>query len=378
METRLYFQMLRRGWWMIVLTTLTALVVSLAATYVAVPQYQAVARFIVSPSNQLINGTEVLNSLATLNSQSVMSTYAEVMSSARIYNDTLAFLQLKPRDLKDYTYQATVVSSSSVIELTVKGPDPNLAAKIANTLGEQTINFTSNLNQVFTVGFLDVAVPPIVPVSPKPLVNAGLAVVVGLVIGSGLAILNEQLRIPLESFRQRLHLDNLTGVYNNKYFSRLVEEELTRNPDNVLSIGIVELDGLRDLLETFPLAGLQKVFHDVTETLRKELRGNDVIGLWNDISFIVMLPNTTGAAANGIFERIYQALSQPVNFDSLGIAVHLDAHIGGAEYGNNASSQELLDTASKGLEQARRDPSNPVYIRYIKSGTKSEKSVVKS
>src|ERR1700690_664232 len=101
METRLYFQMLRRGWWMIVLTTLTALVVALAATYLAVPQYQAGARFIVSPRNKLINGTEVLNSLATLNSQSVMATYAEVMSSARIYNDTLAFLQLKPKDLKD-------------------------------------------------------------------------------------------------------------------------------------------------------------------------------------------------------------------------------------------------------------------------------------
>ena len=200
METRLYFQMLRRGWWMILLTTLTALVVSLAATYLAVPQYKAVARFIISPSNQLVNGTEVINSLDTLNSQSVMATYAEVMNSTRIYSDTLTFLQLKPLDVKAYTYQAAVVSNSSVLELTVSGPNPNLTAKLANTIGDRTINFTRDLNQVFTVEFLDVAVPPAVPSSPVPLVNAILAVIAGLVIGAALAILNEQLRLSLEIF----------------------------------------------------------------------------------------------------------------------------------------------------------------------------------
>jgi diguanylate cyclase (GGDEF)-like protein len=378
METRLYFQMLRRGWWMILLTTLTALVVALAATYLAVPQYQAVARFIVSPSSQLITGTEVLNSLSTLNSQSVMSTYAEVMNSERIYSDTLAFLKLKASDVKAYSYEAVVASNSSVLQLTVTGPDPNLAAKIANALGDRTINYTGNLNQVFKVEFLDVAVPPATPSSPLPLVNASLAVVAGLVIGAALAILNEQLRNPLESFRQRIHLDNMTGVYNNKYFSRLVEEELARNPDNVLSIGIVELDGLRDLLETFPIAGLQRIFKSVTQTLRRELRGNDVIGRWNDISFIVMLPNTPGTAANRIFDRINQALSQPVDFDQLDMAVNLDAHIGGAEYGNNISSKELLDLVNKGLEQKRRDGTSPVYVWEMKNGFRNDKGAVKS
>jgi diguanylate cyclase (GGDEF)-like protein len=363
---------------MILLTTLVALVVSLAATYLAVPQYKAVARFIVSPSNQLINGTEVINSLDTLNSQSVMATYAEVMNSTRIYSDTLAFLQLKPQDLKAYTYQAAVVSNSSVLELTVTGPDANLAAKIANTIGDRTINFTRNLNQVFTVEFLDVAVPPVIPSSPVPLVNAVLAVVAGLVIGAALAILNEQLRLSLESFRQRAHLDNVTGVYNNKYFSRLIDEELARNPNNVLTIGIIELDGVRDLLDTFPLAGLQKVFEDVTQTLRRELRGNDIIGRWNDISFIVMLPNTSGSAANRIFDRIHQALSQPVKFEQLDLVVNLGAYIGGAEYGNNISSNELMDLVNRGLEKKKRDTTSPIYVWGLNSGLRNDQGVVKS
>lgn len=367
MEMRLYFQMLRRGWWIVLLTTLVALVVALIASYLATPQYTAIARFIVTPSNALVNRTDVVNSLATLNSQSVMATYAEVMNSNRVYSDALAFLQLQPKDVKNYTYKASVASSSSVLELSVTGPDPQMAAKLANTIGYQTISFSNSLNQVFSVAFLDIAAPPVVPSSPQPLLNSVMAIVLGLVVGAILAILIEQLRMPLEVFRQRLHIDNMTGVYNSRYFSRLVEDELEKNPKEVLSIGIVELTGLRDLIDTFPIASLQKVFQKITTTLRKELRGNDIIGRWNDVSFVVMLPSTPAAAASRIFERISQALSDPVDLDQFDVNVTLDSHIGGAEYGNEISSRELFEMSDKALDQARRDNDSRVCVWNIKS-----------
>jgi len=362
MEIRLYFQMLRRGWWIILLTILTALAAALAATYLATPQYTSVARFIITPSNALVNRSDVLSGLDTLNSQSVMATYAEVMNSDRIYNQMLASLQLQPSATKAYTYKATVVSNSSVLELSVIGPNSETAAKIANAIGYQTIAFSNGLNQVFTFAFLDTATPPVNPSSPQPLLNVGLALALGLIVGIVLAIVSEQLRIPLEAFRQRLYLDNLTGVYNSRYFSRLVDDELPKNPHDQLSVGIVELNGLRDLFETLPITGLQKVFQVVTDTLRRELRGNDVIGRWNDISFAVMLPNTTGSAAYSIFERIDVALSQPVNLQPLDIVVNLDSHIGGAEYKDSMSAPELLESANTALEQARRSNNGRVYI----------------
>lgn len=366
MEIRLYIQMLLRGWWMIVLTTLAALVASLGVSYLTTPQYRAIARFIVTPSSGLETGNDVVQSLNTLDRVSIMSTYAEVMNSNRIYDDTLTFLQLRPTDLKDYTHEAVTLPDSSVLELSVTGPDPETTAKLANTIGYQTVDFTRNLNQVFDVNFLDVAEPPIVPIKPKPLRDAGLALALGLVGGAVLVILNDQLRIPLEVFRQRLRLDNVTGVYTNRYFSRIVEDELAKKPE-VLSIGIVELSGLQDLIDTFPLAGLQRVLQKATDSLHKELRGNDVIGRWSDNSFIVMLPNTTGVAANRIFERIFQALCEPIKLELLDTTVNLDAHIGGAEYGNDISAQELFEKATSALEQARRDKDNPVYVWEFKN-----------
>ena len=380
MEIRLYFQILKRGWWIIVLTALTALVVSLLVSYFTVPSYQAIAQLILSPSATQTTGRPDVSfqGLDTVDNISVTTTYSQVMSSARIYNDAVAFLELQPKDLIAYTYKATVLPNSSVIQLSVTGPDPKLAANLANAIGFETINFTRNLNQVINIDFLDNAIPPTTPSSPQPLRDAGLALLLGVIVGAMLAVLSEQLRISLEALRQGIHLDNVTGVYNTKYFPTLVEDMLTKNPEDVLSVGILELSGLRDIFDTFPTTSLQRVFQRVTDTLRKELRGNDVIGRWNDYSFIVMLPSTSGVAANSIFERIYQALREPMDLGQLGIKVELDAHVGGAEYGNNISSSELLQKASNALEHARRDRENPVYIWEMKNPFWAQKASVEN
>ena len=368
MEIKLYFQMLKRGWWLILLTVLVATLVSLLISYLTTPQYTATASFIIAPNASLTSGPDVLRGLDTLaNGNIVTTTYSQVMNSNRIYSDTLDFLKLRPQDLVGYTYQAIILPSTTIIELTVSGPNPAVVAELANAIGNRTIDFTSRMNQVYDINFLDAAVPPTIPVSPQPLRDASLSLVLGLVLGMALVVLREQIRNPFEAYRQRLRIDSVTGVYNNRYFPRLIDEELARNPDNLLTVGLIELNGLRDFLETLPVVSLNRIFQRVTESLQKELRGNDIIGRWDNVTFIVMLPNTAGSAADSIFERIFQALSLPIALDQLGSSIHLDPNIGGAEYSNNISREELLAKASDALSQAKRDDSMPVYTWSMKN-----------
>ncbi len=377
MEFRLYFQILKRGWWIIALTILIALVIALGASYLVPPRYRAVVRFIVTPGTELADRYQVLTSLNTLDNQVITLTYAEVMNSDRIYTEALSFLQLQPTDLEEYTYEAVVVSNTSVLELTVSGPDPQMVAGLANAIGYRTINFVRQLNQVYNFDFLDIPVPPDEPYSPDPLLNGGLAVVLGLIAGIVLTVLNEQLRIPFETLRQRLHFDAITGVFTNKYFSHIVDEELAQHPDGVLTIGIVELNGLRDLVDALPIVSLQRILQKATEILRRELRGNDVIGRWNEFSFIIMLPNTHGVAARGIFDRIFQALVHPFELEQLGTMVEFDPLIGGAQYSNRISAQELFEKSDVALERARRDSSESVYVWDIKSPFWTEPAIEK-
>lgn len=365
MEIKLYFRMLRRGWWLIVLAALVALSASLALSYLATPQYQAAARFIVTPGSLLTGGGDigaVVDGLDTLDRPSIVATYAEVMNSRRILAEALGYLQLQNLDTTLYTIQAVVLPESSVMELTVTGPNAKVVTDLANGIGYQSILFARGINRVYELDFLDQAIQPEIPISPQPLRDAGLSLVLGAMVGAVLAILSEQIRVPLEAYRQRFRLDPQTEVFNRRYFTRLLDEELSKNFNDALCVGLVELNGLQDYLDTLPSAGLQKVLRKVTDTLQKELRGNDTIGRWEDDSFVVMLPATSGASARRIFNRIYQALLSAIDLPQYGVVINLDPHLGGAEYSTGISHQELLEKAGTALDQARRDESNPVYI----------------
>jgi diguanylate cyclase (GGDEF)-like protein len=367
METKLYIRMLQKGWWVILLTALVAMVVSLVVAYFAVPTYRATARFIVVPNSSLTSGQAVLNGLDILDRVTVVTTYAEIMNSGRIYADTLALLKIQPKDMVDYTYQAVVLPNTSILELSVTGPNPETVATLANSVGYQMISYIQETNQVFDINFLDVATPPIMPFSPQPLQDASVAFVLGLVGGVAIVILREQLWIPVEAYRQRLRLDSVTGVYNNRYFPRLIEEELAEDSDSLFTLGFIELNGLQDLVGTLPVASLHWILLKVTAMLQKELRGNDMIGRWSEATFVVMLPNTSGASAYRIFERIHQALSIPIELGQLESTVLLDPHVGGAEYSNNITTQDLFEKAEAALHQARRDNTKPIYIWTLKN-----------
>jgi diguanylate cyclase (GGDEF)-like protein len=92
----------------------------------------------------------------------------------------------------------------------------------------------------------------------------------------------------------------------------------------------------------------------VTEILRKELRGNDLVARWTGTSFIIMLPATTGIAASRTFDRIFQSLSQPLELEQYSVVLNLDPHIGGSVYSDQISAQELIHQAENSIEQARR------------------------
>ena len=85
MEVKLYLRMLQRSWWIIVITTLATLIAALVMAYLTPPTYQATARFIVSPSPSLITGgSNLLNSLSTLDKRSIITTYADCSGSTTI------------------------------------------------------------------------------------------------------------------------------------------------------------------------------------------------------------------------------------------------------------------------------------------------------
>jgi diguanylate cyclase (GGDEF)-like protein len=362
MELKLYMQMLRRGWWIVALTMLAALNLTLILDYFATPRYIANTRFIVSPNPNVINETDVVNSLEALDKRSIVVTYSEILNSRRVYQEALSELNLLILDMDDYLVATVVLPDANVLELTVTGTDPQLVAVLANTIGQLAINNISRLYRAYDISVLDPAIPPILPVSPVPLRDASLALVLSMVVGVALAIFSEQIRIPLETYRQRSRMDILAGVYNNQYFRKLLEDETILNPDSPPTIGIIELTGLQEMNQTLPPVALQLIREHARDVLRRELRGNDSIGRWNDISFVVMLPSTPGSAASRTFNRIYQSLKHPKELRQYDLTIYLDPHIGGAVFSSSMTTKELIDQAEAVLNKARQSAENPMFV----------------
>src|SRR5512140_1060899 len=142
MEVKLYFRMLQRSWWIIVITMLAAVIAALIASYFTPPTYRATTRFLVSPSPALVSGgSNLLNSLSTLDKRSIVTTYAEILNSQRIFTETTGLLQLNNVNLSNYSYRAVALPEANIIEFSVTGPDRQVVYTLANAIGQHAVEY---------------------------------------------------------------------------------------------------------------------------------------------------------------------------------------------------------------------------------------------
>lgn len=352
MEIRFYLKIIQRGWWLILISALVAVNVSLGYSYyIATPMYESVARFIVSPNLQNTDNRDMVNSLEALANRSIIATYAEVLNSQQIINDGMLVLQGDPNDYSAYIISATALPEANIIRYSVKGPDPNVAAMLANSLGQYAIDYINSLYINFSIEFLDRATPALDPYQPLPLQDAGLALLFGVIIGVGMAIFRDLISGTLEQFGKRNLLDYESLAFNREYFERRMRQEIADQPDIVVTFGVVYLNGIHDYYESLPQTYVNKIMRKITEILRYQLRGTDIIGRWSKLEFGILLLSTDGASALKRFERIRDALEQPIELESDGqFDVILDARIGFADRQGGESVSVLVTQAEKALE----------------------------
>ena len=290
------------------------------------------------------------------------------MSSTRVYGEAVQKLKLNPKTLGAYTRTTIVQENSNVLELEVKGPDPEVAALLANNIGQIGINYIKGIYQVFDISFLDQAARPANPVSPQPLRDGGIAAGIGLLLGLLLAILQEQLRLPLEALRERSIHDRASGAYTQRYFRQVFEQTLASHPDETVSLSIIELSGLIDLADNLPEAVLSGLMHKVTDLLHEQLRGNDLVGRWGKIGFALLLPSTPEAAATRTLERICVILRYPLEVDGLDKRINLAPHGGLACRCANENPPELIRQVEEALEFSRGTGDCVSYSTITKKG----------
>ena len=349
-ELRIYLKMLARGWWIILLSALLALNVSLIVSYFDTPIYRTSARFIVTPNIAIFTDEfDRIQSLDTLDRRSIVTTYSEVFKSSNIYLSTLN--EFKIENPEDYSLQVSVHPDANIIEVFFDGPDPIKITEFINTMGRKSISYIREIYQVYEINFLDSAITPIEPIKPNVIQNGLLSIVIGLFAGTGLVLIREQLKVTIEEIRKRKMLDPISSAFTQKQFQQNIRNEMS-NDSEIHSISIIRFNGLQELVDTLPPSIFNRLIRHAFGILKNELRGNDMVGRWNEISFVIFLPLTSQDAAKSTISRVQEALKVPVKLGEDGDgSIQFEPFAGLATRSPSETSADLIDRAEYALKQ---------------------------
>jgi diguanylate cyclase (GGDEF)-like protein len=349
-----YLELLQSNWRAIAIVTLLSSLLSVLISLTTTPIYRATTSFIIFPTENLTSSRDVVSSLDTLEQRSVITTYAEIMSSERVYLNTQGEIGEDALPYRFYLRSIDIQPESNIFVLHVDGPNHITAAALANQIGEQGIALINSFYEVFDIEILDEAVPATEPIAPRPVRGLLYFALGGFLAGIFLVIMNYQIRRPLEAIRDRVNSDPQSGAYKREYFSNLVERRLAEAPNAPLSLGLIDLESLKEMANTLPGGVLSDILHKVTDVLKKQLRGNDTLGRWGDATFAVMLPDTPPRPAARTLIRIRQALALPVQDDTQIYTIELKPSVGLTAREKEETLSQLIENAEFALEKANQ------------------------
>jgi two-component system cell cycle response regulator len=157
--------------------------------------------------------------------------------------------------------------------------------------------------------------------------------------------------------------DQLTGLYNRRYFERHLAAMLGRARDQAreMAMMIIDLDHFKQVNDSRGHVFGDQVLKEFADRLRRNIRGVDLPCRLGGEEFVVLMPDTDLGQAQGVAERVrcavaerpfYAGESQPQQITvSVGIAINEQA---------TDSPDDLLKRADIALYRAKREGRNRV------------------
>jgi diguanylate cyclase (GGDEF)-like protein len=167
----------------------------------------------------------------------------------------------------------------------------------------------------------------------------------------------------LESTNARLKetsfKDEVTGLYNRRFFSLRLEEELSRyRRFNPVSVVLLDLDGFKAVNDDLGHAVGDDTLRDVAQILMKHSRGINVVSRYGGDEFAVLLVETSKAGARLYADRIREVVAKyPFSHGKV-----ITASFGVASLPDDeaTTAEDLFRAADEALYAAKRAGKNQV------------------
>ncbi|WP_449355146.1 YveK family protein [Virgibacillus natechei] len=190
------FEVIKKRFWLIVAFILgAALIAAVVSYFVLTPTYQNSSQFLVNQSSNQ-DGTEQFNSSDIQTNVELINTYNIIIKSPAILDNVIEELDLNMTSgALSNKLEVSSAEQSQVVTVTATDPSAEQATNIANTTVEIFQNEIPDIMNVDNVTILteaELSGQPS-PVAPNPVLNIAIAIVLGGMVGVGLAFLLEYL-----------------------------------------------------------------------------------------------------------------------------------------------------------------------------------------
>jgi diguanylate cyclase (GGDEF)-like protein len=175
-------------------------------------------------------------------------------------------------------------------------------------------------------------------------------------------MLAADIRYAVDKIKQVSDTDELTGSYNMRAFSSMLQRAFRQavRYGHALSVVMIDSDNLKQINDTHGHESGNRLLQHLVRCIREQLRGSDVMARFGGDEFIVLLPETGNKGALEMAERIRKAV-EISRFDVRSGDTNITVSLGVASYPEDGGNLDvILDKADKAMYRAKQAGRNRV------------------
>ena len=175
-------------------------------------------------------------------------------------------------------------------------------------------------------------------------------------------MLSADIRFAVDKIKQVSDTDELTGIYNMRAFSSMLQRAFRQavRYGHALSVVMIDSDNLKQINDAHGHESGNRLLQHVVRCIREQLRGSDVMARFGGDEFIVLLPETSNKGALEMAERIRKAV-EISRFDVRTGDTNITVSLGVASYPDDGGNLDvILDKADKAMYRAKQRGRNRV------------------
>lgn len=177
---------------------------------------------------------------------------------------------------------------------------------------------------------------------------------------AGIAISNAK---ALDKIKQLVITDDLTGLYNSRYFFEQIEYEIERAKryQSSLSLVFFDLDHFKDVNDTYGHLTGSRLLAEVGAVVSANIRKTDKAARYGGDEFVIILPHTDRSGAYSFAVKLHNELNEKAFFSNNGDRLKVSGSFGVASFPDDAlNPSELISLADEAMYLVKETGRNGV------------------